>query len=90
MNEIDLLWERMKHEYPIGHKLYGNVLMVRPFGIFVDLGYTIFDGCQFSGIVDIGTKDDDDSSGLPMDNSLWPVVAYRESSKEICLRLAKW
>jgi predicted RNA-binding protein with RPS1 domain len=98
MDEIDLKWEQMKHEYPVGYKFYGNVLKIKPFGIFVSMGYPILDDYSFTGIVDIATKSDNDSSGLPLDNSLWPrveqkiyckVIAYRESSKEVCLRLVK-
>ncbi|MEH2395068.1 MAG: hypothetical protein V7K21_26590 [Nostoc sp.] len=62
------------------------------------LGYKLIDGYKLSGIIDIATKPDYDSSGLPTDTSLCPqvgqrirckVIAYREYNKEVDLRLVQ-
>jgi ribosomal protein S1 len=93
---VDSQWERLKQELPIGHKLYGHVVRIEPFGVFLDIGYKIIDGYKLSGLIDIGTKSDHDSSGLPMDYSLWPkigekvyckVVWLRDSNKELSLSI---
>ena len=93
---IDNQWGEIKQEYPIGHKLYGIVIRTKPFGIFLDIGYEVIDGYKLSGIIDIGTKSDEDSSGLPRDSSLWPkigekvyckVVWHRDHNKEVSLSI---
>lgn len=95
---IDSEWERVKQELPIGSKLYGTVFRTEPFGIFLDIGYDVIDRYMLSGIIDILTKDDEDSYGLPMDNSLWPkigdtvyckVVWHRDVLKEVSLAISK-
>jgi ribosomal protein S1 len=96
MIEINKQWEELKSNLPIGYKFYGEVASIKHFGVFVNVGYAIIDGYQLSGLIDIVTKSDLDSSGLPIDNSLWPhvgqqvyckVISYREGSKEVDLRL---
>ncbi len=91
-------WEILKDNFPVGRKFYGTVIRIEPFGVFVNIGYEIIDGYKLSGIIDIITRSDDDSEGLPMDYSLWPilgqqvyckVLAYREAPKEVCLSLVK-
>lgn len=98
MNDIDKQWENLKRNLPLGHKFYGEVASVKPFGVFVNLGYQIVDGYKLSGIIDIATQSDRDSSGLPKDTYLWPqvgqrvyckVIAYREYNKEVDLRLVE-
>ncbi|OUL20676.1 hypothetical protein [Nostoc sp. 106C] len=98
MSDIDKQWENLKQKFPIGYKFYGEITKVKPFGIFVYLGYQVIDGYKLSGIIDIVTKPDCDSSGLPTDTSLWPqvgqrvhckVIAYRECNKEVDLTLVK-
>jgi predicted RNA-binding protein with RPS1 domain len=98
LNDLEERWQEMKQSCSIGSRLYGEVIRVEPFGIFLDLGYSVLKGYQFSGIIDISTKDDDDSYGLSIDYSLWPrigekihckVVWYREDNKEISLAIAK-
>ncbi|WP_334953541.1 hypothetical protein [Nostoc sp.] len=98
MSDIAKQWEKLKQNLPIGHKFYGEVISVKPFGVFVYLGYQVIDGYKLSGIIHIGTKPDCDSSGLPTDTSLWPqvsqrvhckVIAYREYNKEVDLRLVQ-
>jgi hypothetical protein len=88
----------LKHNLPIEHKFYAEVISVKPFGLFVYLGYQVIDGYKLSGIIDIATKPDYDSFGLPTDTSLWPqvgqrvhckVIAYREYNKEVDLRLVQ-
>jgi ribosomal protein S1 len=95
-NWVDSQWGKLKQEFPIGHKLYGRVVRIEPFGVFLDIGYEIIDGYKLSGLIDIGTKSDRDSSGLPMDYSLWPkigenvyckVVWPRDSVKELSLSI---
>jgi ribosomal protein S1 len=95
---IEEQWEEMKLALPIGYQLYGDVISIKPFGVFVDVGYEVIDGYIFSGIIDIGTKDDHDSSGLPFDYLLWPkigeriyckVVWHRDGIKEVSLSLVK-
>ncbi|MEH1793231.1 MULTISPECIES: hypothetical protein [unclassified Nostoc] len=98
MSDIDKQWEKLKHNLPIGHKFYGEVISVKPFAIFVYLGYQVIDGYKLSGIIEIATKSDCDSFCLPTDTSLWPqvgqsihckVIAYREYNKEVDLRLVQ-
>ncbi|MDM9379225.1 S1 RNA-binding domain-containing protein [Chlorogloeopsis sp. ULAP01] len=98
MSDVDKQWEELKRNFPIGHKFYGEVASIKPFGVFVYLGYQVVNGYKFSGIIDIATQSDSDSSGLPTDNSLWPqvgqrihckVIAYREYNKEVDLRLVQ-
>jgi ribosomal protein S1 len=93
---VENQWTKIKQEFPVGHKLYGCVIAIKPFGVFLDIGYKVIDGYKLSGIIDIGTKSDEDSSGLPMDNSLWPkigekvyckVVWHRDSIKEVSLSI---
>lgn len=95
-DSVDSQWEKIKQECPIGHKLYGIVTRIEPFGIFLDIGYEVIDGYKLSGLIDIGTKSDEDSNGLPMENSLWPkigvkvhckVVWHRDLEKEVSLSI---
>jgi ribosomal protein S1 len=97
MNE-DNQWEIAKKNFPIGRKFYGTVIRIEPFGVFVNIGYKVIDGYKLSGIIDIITKSDNDSEGLPLDYSFWPilgqkvyckVLAYREAPKEVSLSLVK-
>jgi hypothetical protein len=89
-------WEKLKAEYPIGHKFHGRIFRVERFGVFLDLGHPIINNYKMSGIIDIITKGDDDSSGLPIEYDLWPkigqeihckVIWYRDSIKEISLAI---
>ncbi len=93
---LDEQWKELKLSFPIGHKFYGSVIRIEPFGIFVHLGYPVVDGYKLSGIIDIITRADHDSSGLPVDYSLWSklnqqihckVIWYRETIKEVSLSL---
>ena len=98
MSNIDKQWEKLKQKLPIGHKFYAEVISVKPFGVFVYVGYQVIDGYKLSGIIDIATKPDYDSSGLSTDTSMWPqvgqrihckVIAYREHNREVDLRLVE-
>lgn len=98
MSDIDKQWENLKKKFLVGYKFYGEITRVKPFGVFVYLGYQVIDGHKLIGIIDIATKPDCDSSSLPTDTSLWPqvgqrvlckVIAYREYNKEIDLILVK-
>jgi ribosomal protein S1 len=98
LDDLEERWREMKQSCSIGSRLYGEVIRVEPFGIFLDLGYPIVKGYQFSGIIDIPTKDDEDSYGLPMSYDLWPkigeklfckVLWHRELEKEISLAIVK-
>jgi ribosomal protein S1 len=91
---VEKQWIKLKTSLPIGLKFIGTVIMVKPFGVFVDVGFEIIDGYKLSGIIDVITKDDHDSSGLPLDYNLWPsigerihckVLHYRDSIKEVSL-----
>jgi Uma2 family endonuclease/predicted RNA-binding protein with RPS1 domain len=93
---IDRQWEQMKQEFPIGSKVRGRVFRIEPFGIFLDIGYEVIGGYMCSGLIDIITKSDDDSHGLPHDYSIWPgigeklyckVVWHRDSEKEVSLSI---
>ncbi|BBD57715.1 hypothetical protein NIES2109_04820 [Nostoc sp. HK-01] len=97
-NDIEIQWEKLKHSFPIGHKFYGEVISVKPYGIFVSLGDQNQNSYKLSGIIDIVTRADHDSLGLPKETFLWPpvgqrvhckVITYREYNKEIDLRLVK-
>lgn len=59
-------------EFYIGYKFSGEITRIKRFGIFVYLGYQVIDGYKLSGIIDIATKPDYHSSGLPTDTTLWP------------------
>jgi ribosomal protein S1 len=98
LDDFEKHWQEVKQNHPIDSKLYGKVLRIEPFGIFLDIGYPILKGYQFSGLVDILTKDDEDSYGLPMDYDLWPKVGekiyckvrwHRELEKEISLAIVR-
>jgi Uma2 family endonuclease len=89
-------WEQMKQEFPIGSKIHGRVFRIEPFGIFLDIGYEVIGGYMCSGLIDIITKSDEDSHGLPHDYSIWPsigekvyckVVWHRDSEKEVSLSI---
>ncbi len=64
MGDIDKQWENLKEKFYIRYKFYGEITNVKPFGVFVYLGYQVIDGYKPSGIIDIPTKPDCDSSGL--------------------------
>jgi hypothetical protein len=44
-------WEKLKAEYPIGHKFCGRVFHIESFGVFLDLGHPIIDNYKMSGII---------------------------------------
>jgi ribosomal protein S1 len=98
LDNLEDRWIEMKQNLPIGSRVYGKVFRTEPFGVFLDLGYPVLMGYQFSGIIDIPTKDDEDSYGLPMSYDLWPkigetiyckVLWYREDEQEISLAIVK-
>jgi ribosomal protein S1 len=98
LDNLEDRWIEMKQNLPIGKRIYGKVFRAEPFGVFLDLGYPVLKGYQFSGIIDISTKDDEDSYGLPMSYDLWPkigekiyckVLWHRELAKEISLAIVK-
>lgn len=77
LDDFDKYWQEIKQSHPIDSKLYGKVLRIEAFGIFLDIGYPILKGYQFSGLIDILTKDDEDSYGLPIDYDLWPNIGEK-------------
>ena len=91
-------WLEIKQNFPVGSKIYGEIFRAEPFGIFLNIGFPVLQGYQFSGIIDIPTKDDMDSCGLPISYDLWPKVGekiyckvlwHRELEKEISLAIVK-
>jgi hypothetical protein len=88
----------MKQDFPIGIQINGTVLRIEPFGVFLNIGYPVLKGYQFSGIIDILTKDDKDSGGLPMNYDLWPKIGeiihckvrwHRDLEQEISLAIVR-
>ncbi|MBD2461013.1 S1 RNA-binding domain-containing protein [Oscillatoria sp. FACHB-1407] len=88
----------MKRRFPIGHKFWGEVLRINPFGVFVNLGYPNRNTYLLCGIIDVATRSGCDSFGLPEDISEWPqvgqrvhckVIAHREHNKQVDLRLVR-
>jgi predicted RNA-binding protein with RPS1 domain len=76
---VDRQWEQMKQEFPIGSKVHGRVFRIEPFGIFLDIGYEVIGGYMCSGLIDIITKSDEDSHGLPM------TIHYGLASEKKCI-----
>jgi ribosomal protein S1 len=97
-NNLEKRWEKMKQDFPIGTTINGIVLRNEPFGVFLNIGYPVLKGYQFSGIIDILIKDDENSEGLPMNYDLWPKVGatinckvrwHRDHDQEISLAIAR-
>jgi ribosomal protein S1 len=98
LDDLEGRWAEMKQNLPIGSRIYETIFRTEPFGVFLDLGYPVLKGYQFSGIIDIPTKDGEDSYGLPMSYNLWPKIGEkiyckvlwpRENEKEISLAIVK-
>jgi hypothetical protein len=96
INDLEERWKEMKQNFPIGKKLHGEVIRIEPFGVFLNIGYPVLQNFQFSGIIDILTKDDEDSCGLPIDYNSWPkigekiyceVLWHRDLEKEVSLAI---
>ncbi|WP_335212436.1 hypothetical protein [Nostoc sp.] len=51
MSDIAKQWEKLKQNLPIGHKFYGEVISVKPFGVFVYLGYQVIDGYKLTSVI---------------------------------------
>ncbi len=91
MEDINIIWQQIKNDHPIGSTLKGNVVEARPFGIFIDIGYGNRSSKELTGIVEIVG-----SNPLPKDTNRWPkigeeieakVISFRERSKELDLGL---
>lgn len=91
MENINIIWQRIKDDHPIGSTLKGKVVEAHPFGIFVDIGYGNRSSKKLTGIIEIVG-----SNPLPKDTNRWPkigeeieekVIYFRDGSKELDLGL---
>ena len=94
MNVVDRQWLTLKENINIGDVIQGSVVDVKPYGVYVDIGFQIQDGYKYAGIIDIASTKMNDVTPLPIEKENWPkindkieciVISFRERSLEVDL-----